>query len=87
MKKLSVILANESGLHARPASMFVKEASKYKSMIRIEKDGQAYNGKSIMGILSMGTSKGDSLTITTEGADEKEALEALKKLFESNFGE
>ncbi|RKD34210.1 HPr family phosphocarrier protein [Thermohalobacter berrensis] len=87
MVKVEVELKNETGLHARPASLFVKEASKYVSDVTIIKDDTEYNGKSIMGILSIGASKGDKITIKAEGEDEQEAAEALKKLVESNFGE
>lgn len=87
MYKVEIELKNETGLHARPASMFVKEASKYTSEITVVKEGTSYNGKSIMGILSMGANKGDKLTIMAEGEDEKEAVDALVKLIENNFGE
>jgi len=80
-------LKNETGLHARPASLFVKEASSYKSEVKVVKDGKEYNAKSIMGILSMGAGKGDKIDIIAVGADEKNAAEALKKLIDSNFGE
>lgn len=82
-----VELKNETGLHARPASQFVFTSSKFKSHIVIIKDGKEYNAKSIMGVLSMGASKGTILTIKAEGEDEQEAVEALKALIEGNFGE
>lgn len=63
MVERRVTLENESGLHARPASMIVNEAGKYKSEIVFIKDEKKYNGKSIMGVLSMGAAKGDSLII------------------------
>lgn len=87
MKKIEVILNNETGLHARPASMFIKEASKYSADIKVIKDRREFNGKSIMGILSMGAGKGSNLTIIAEGKDENEAVIGLKKLIDSNFGE
>lgn len=87
MKKIEATLNNKTGLHARPASMFVKEASKYSSDIRVIKDGQEYNAKSIMGILGMGATMGTRLTITAEGSDEREAVTALKNMIDSNFGE
>lgn len=87
MHNIEIELKNETGLHARPASMFIKEASKYSSNIKVVKDGIEYNGKSIMGILSMGAGKGSKLTIIAEGKDEMKAVEALKDLIESNFGE
>lgn len=83
MYKEEVKLENKTGLHARPASIFVKEAAKFKSEITLIKEGQRYNAKSIMGILSMGASKGDLLTIEAEGEDEKEAVDSLVELMKS----
>ena len=77
MYKEEIVLENKTGLHARPASQFVKEASKYKSEINLIKQGQRYNAKSIMGILSMGAGKDDVLTIEAEGKDEKDAVNSL----------
>jgi len=74
MQKVEVELKNETGMHARPASIFVKEATKYKSDIKVLKNGQEYNAKSIMIILSMGAGKGEKLIIIAEGEDEKEAV-------------
>ena len=85
MQRVVVILKNETGLHARPASVFVKEAAKYKSDISILTKGQEYNAKSIMSVLSMGVIKGEELMIIAEGEDEKEAVDALKALVEKNF--
>ncbi|SDY96712.1 phosphocarrier protein [Proteiniborus ethanoligenes] len=87
MYSVEVMLQNESGLHARPASQFVFISSKYKSTITVVKDGKEYNGKSILGILSMGAIKGVKLIIKAEGEDEKEAVEALVSIINSNFGE
>ncbi|WP_130808162.1 HPr family phosphocarrier protein [Senegalia massiliensis] len=85
MKNLEIELTNETGLHARPASLFIREASKYTSDIVVVKDGTEYNGKSIMGILSMGATKGDKLNIKIDGSDEAEAYEGLKNLFENEI--
>jgi phosphocarrier protein len=87
MYQVEVVLKNETGLHARPASMFVKESTKYQSEIKIFKDGSEYNSKSIISILSMGAVKGTQIKISAKGPDEKEAVEALKALVESSFGE
>ncbi len=87
MYKLKVILNNKAGLHARPASMFVQEASKYECNIKVMKDNNECNAKSIMGVLSLGAVKGEELMIKAEGKDEKEAVKALKNLIDSNFGE
>jgi phosphocarrier protein len=87
MKTLEVTLENETGLHARPASLLVKEASKYKSNITIELDGQEYVAKSIMSVLSMGAGKGTHLVFKAEGEDEDAAIEGIKNLIDQNFGE
>lgn len=87
MYKAELVLKNETGLHARPASMFISEACKYVSDIKIIKDGKEYNGKSIISVLSMGAGKGDRVTILARGQDEKEAVDGLVELIENGFGE
>lgn len=87
MYKKEVVLTNEAGLHARPASLFIKEASKFSSEITVYKNDKGYNAKSIISILSMGARKGDKITIQADGDDEKEAIEALTNLVENNFYE
>lgn len=87
MKKIEVILNNEAGLHARPASLLISESSKFESNIIVEKNNKQYNAKSILSILSMAAGKGDKLSITAEGEDEAEAIESLKILADNNFGE
>lgn len=87
MKKLELELKNETGLHARPASLFVKTASDYTCEVKLTKGGRTCDAKSIMGVLSLGAMKGDLLVIETDGADEDEALEALENLINNNFGE
>lgn len=73
-----VVLQLESGLHARPASELVKVASRYSSDIKLIKDGEEFNAKSIMGLLSISASKGDIFIIKAEGEDAKEAVEGIK---------
>ncbi len=85
VKKTALSLKNETGLHARPASLLVKEALKFESKIKIIKDNQEYNAKSIISVLSMGAGKGAHLTIVSNGRDEVEALAALEKLINSSF--
>lgn len=87
MIKKDVVLKNETGLHARPASLFVKEAAKYTSDIFIVKEEKEFNAKSIMGILSMGAGKGDTISIQAKGDDAEEAVNALVELVDNNFGE
>ncbi len=85
MKQSKVMVKSASGLHARPAGLLCSLAQKFGADIYIEKEGKSINGKSIMGILSLGTSKGDELLISAEGTDEHEAVEALVELFETKL--
>jgi len=83
----TVKLTNKVGLHARPASLFVETAKKFRSEIRVEKDGREVDAKSILGILSLGAECGSVITIKVNGEDAEEALKALVELVESKFGE
>jgi phosphocarrier protein HPr len=76
-------IKNETGLHARPASMFVQKAAKFKSVIKLQKEGKEANAKSIISVLSLGASKGSNITISCAGEDENEALEALVDLLDN----
>ncbi|QSO54034.1 HPr family phosphocarrier protein [Alicyclobacillus curvatus] len=82
-----VELRNRTGLHARPASIFVAEANKYQSQVFIEAKGKRVNAKSILGLLTLAMPKGTAMTIVTEGPDEEQALDALCNLVESGLGE
>jgi phosphocarrier protein HPr len=75
-------ITNSLGLHARPASLFVKTAAQFESDIRIEKDGVEVNGKSIMGVMMLAAEQGSTVIIKADGKDEKEAIEALMQLIE-----
>ncbi len=80
-----IMILSESGLHARPASQFVKEASKMTSEVFLIKDGKEYNGKSMMSILGLGAKKGTELTLRVPGAEtEMEAFGTLCALLESS---
>lgn len=83
----SVNVTNKTGLHARPASMFVQAASKFQSQITIKHGENSYNAKSIMALLSAGICCGNVVEICAEGADEKEAVSTLVDLIASKFGE
>jgi phosphocarrier protein len=82
MTREKIKILNKNGLHALPASRFVKLAEKFNSDIRIMKDGIEVSGKSIMGILTLACEKGSRVTLTCTGEDEKEALKALRKILE-----
>ena len=81
-----VVITNELGLHARPAAEFVKLASRYASHIRVAKDGEPVNGKSIMGVMTLAAECGAELTVRAEGEDAVEAVKALEKLVAKGFG-
>lgn len=80
MIKKQVTVQNETGLHARPASLFVQTAVKHVSTIKVEKDGKQFDAKSMLGVLSLGANKGTVLTIIAEGDDEQAAVDALVNL-------
>lgn len=82
-----VKILNEQGLHARPASIFVKTASKFKSTVSIVHGNEVANAKSIINIMSLGLKKGEEIKIIAEGTDEKKVMEALISLVENKFGE
>lgn len=82
-----VVLSNKLGLHARPAAMFVKLAARFQSEIKVEKDGEEINGKSIMGLMMLAAGCGSRLKITAEGSDALEALGEIQKLVEKKFNE
>ncbi len=82
-----VIVNNQVGLHARPATFFIQKANEFKCSIWVEKDERRVNAKSLLGVLSLGIIKGTSIEILAEGTDEVEAVEALTELISSNFSE
>ena len=80
-----IIVQNQVGLHARPATFFIQKANEYKSSIWIEKDERRVNAKSLLGVLSLGITKGISITIMAEGSDEEAAVNDLVDLVSSDF--
>ncbi len=85
--QLEIKINNPAGLHARPASLFVKIASAFKSDIIVEKDGEEVNGKSIMALLMLAAGLGTKLRISAVGEDCEEALQALQELADKKFHE
>lgn len=80
-----VVVQNQVGLHARPATFFIQKANEYKSGIWVEKDSRRVNAKSLLGVLSLGITKGASITIIAEGSDEENAVSDLAELISTNF--
>jgi phosphocarrier protein len=93
MKEGRIVVNNKVGLHARPAALFVQEANKFTSEISVSttdpdtKENRNANAKSILGILTLGVFQGMEIVLNAEGEDEEEAVAALLKLVEDDFGE
>ena len=87
MTQKTITIENKTGIHARPASIFVQTATKFKSKIQLQDQGKTIDAKSILMIMSMGLVKGTEVTIIADGPDEAEAVKALKDLIDSKFGE
>ena len=87
MYSREVTVVNQLGLHARAAARFVHLATRFHAQIRVGRDTKVMDGKSIMGILLLAAARGTTLTISADGADEREAVEALAQLVASGFGE
>ena len=77
MEKREFHIIAETGIHARPATLLVQAASKFNSDINLEYNGKSVNLKSIMGVMSLGVGQGADVTITADGDDAKEAIEAI----------
>ncbi len=87
MEEREVTIKNRAGIHARPAALIVQTANKYDSQISFEKDDDKVNGKSIMGIITLGAGYNTTLKVIAEGNDEKQAVAAIAALFEKRFEE
>ena len=87
MVSKEVVINNQVGLHARPATFFIQKANEFKSSIWIEKDERRVNSKSLLGVLSLGIVKGTPMTIIADGVDESVAIATLAELVENEFSE
>lgn len=84
-KEIAVI--NRLGLHARPAAMFVRIASRYRCEVWVEKEGEKVNGKSIMGLMMLAAGQGSKLNVQCDGPDAGKALAELEELINAKFNE
>lgn len=87
---LKITITHPSGLHARPASLFVQTANKFNSNIQVQNltdNSNLVNAKSILSVLTLGVCQNHEIEIVAEGEDAQDAIEALKVLIEDNFGE
>jgi phosphocarrier protein len=87
MTRRTITITNRAGIHARPAAMLVQTANRFAADIYMEKDSERINGKSIMGIITLGATYQSQISIIAEGEDEKQAVDALAELFEKKFEE
>lgn len=89
MKEVKTTVVNPNGIHARPASLFIQEAKKFESKITVENlaTGKVKDAKSILGVMSLGMTKGTDIRIVAEGPDEEAAICAMQQLVDSGCGE
>ncbi len=82
-----ITIQNNVGLHARPATFFIRKANTYQSSIWVEKEDRRVNAKSLLGVLSLGITKGMTITLIADGSDEQSALDGICELIDTGFGE
>ena len=89
MKEITeeLVIVNNLGMHARPAATLVQTVLGFDSDVTIQKNGREVNAKSIMGLLTLAAEQGSRVTVTCKGPDAEEAMEAVRTLFETGFGE
>lgn len=82
-----IVIVNRLGLHARPAAMFVRIASRYRAEVWVDKEGEQVNGKSIMGLMMLAAGQGSKLHIRCEGHDADKAMCEIEELIKARFNE
>jgi phosphocarrier protein len=87
MKQRDATICNELGLHARAAAKLVDCANRFRAEIEVSYRDRTVNGKSIMGVLMLAAARGATISLSADGEDEDEALQALVALVEDGFGE
>ena len=80
-----IVVNNPVGLHARPATFFIQKANEYRCGIWVEREDRRVNAKSLLGVLSLGITKGSTIRIIADGSDEQLAIDGLSELINSNF--
>ncbi|MBD3392351.1 MAG: HPr family phosphocarrier protein [Chitinivibrionales bacterium] len=87
MTEKEIVVSNSLGIHARPASLIVQTATRYRSEVTLEKDGATADAKSIMSVMMLAAGKASRVRIRADGPDEQEAVDALAGIFENKFDE
>ncbi|MBP3462101.1 MAG: HPr family phosphocarrier protein [Tyzzerella sp.] len=85
MKEFKYVITDELGIHARPAGLFVKEAAKFQSDIKIKKGEKEADAKRIFGIMGLAAKKDDEIVLTADGADEADAIAAIEEFLKANL--
>ena len=83
----SLVITNKVGLHLRPAGLLVQTAARFQSKIMVRFADKSANAKSIMGVMKLGVSMGDTIIVEAEGEDAEQAVAALADLVHRNFDE
>lgn len=87
MKEQKFQITDDTGIHARPATLLVNKAGQYEAHVEMQFNGKAVNLKSIMGVMSLGVPKGAEVTITAEGTDEEQAIQGISETIKEHLGE
>lgn len=85
MKQLTITITNDTGLHSRPADVFVRTSKLFESNLTVHKGDKTADAKAILRLILLNVSQNDQITITADGPDEQEALDALQRLIISDF--
>lgn len=85
MKEFAYTITDETGIHARPAGLLVREAKKYQSNIMLSAENGSANAKSLFAIMGLGVKQGDTVTVTADGTDESDAIKDIEKFFKENL--
>lgn len=85
MKEFHYVIKDQLGIHARPAGLLVKEATKFQAAILIKKDDKQADAKRIFSVMGLGVKCADQITVSAEGSDEAEAVAALEAFFNANL--
>ncbi|MBK9137146.1 MAG: HPr family phosphocarrier protein [Betaproteobacteria bacterium] len=87
MNKSNITISNKLGLHARASAKLTKLAGSFKCEVHMTRNGRRVNAKSIMGVMMLAAGMGSEVEIETDGADEAQAMQALRQLIDGRFGE
>lgn len=87
MKEKTFTITDDTGVHARPATLLVNKAGQFQSEVEMQYNGKTVNLKSIMGVMSLGVPKGAEIKITADGSDEEQAIAGIEEVIKQHLGE